>query len=129
LGSIGLRNWNGNGTDKQAYLGDLDSYYFLRQARNIIEKGTPCIAIVANDDEKSATLSSATELKSRGGFIIGIAPENNAVFDCWISVPDLGNASPIASVIPAQLLAYYLAVGLGHDPDKPRNLAKSVTVK
>jgi glucosamine--fructose-6-phosphate aminotransferase (isomerizing) len=95
----------------------------------LIEKGTPCIAIVANDEEKSAMLGSATELKSRGGFIIGIAPVNNSVFDYWIKVPDLGNASPIANVIPAQLLAYYLAVGLGLDPDKPRNLAKSVTVK
>ena len=95
----------------------------------LIEKGTPCIAIVANDEEKSAMISSATELKARGGFMIGIAPENNPVFNYWIKVPDLGNASPIVNVIPAQLLAYYLAVGLGHDPDKPRNLAKSVTVK
>lgn len=95
----------------------------------LIGKGTHCIAIVANDEEKSAVINGAIELKSRGAYVIGIAPENNPIFDYWIKVPDLGNASPIANVIPAQLLAYYLAVGLGCDPDKPRNLAKSVTVK
>ena len=69
------------------------------------------------------------EIKSRGGYIIGIAPENNEVFDYWIKVPDVGNASPIVNIIPVQLLAYYSAVEKDTDPDYPRNLAKSVTVK
>jgi glucosamine--fructose-6-phosphate aminotransferase (isomerizing) len=73
--------------------------------------------------------SNTTELKSRGAYIIGIAPENDMLFDEWIPVPDLGLASPIASLIPIQLLAYHLALLKGNDPDKPRNLAKSVTVK
>ena len=73
--------------------------------------------------------SNITELKSRGAMIIGIAPENNKIFDEWIPVPNLGLASPIGSIIPIQLLAYHLAVLRGNDPDKPRNLAKSVTVK
>ena len=95
----------------------------------LIEKGTPCIALVPNDETKRDMESNATELKSRGAFIIGIAPENNKIFDEWIRVPDLGVASPIANIIPIQLLAYHLAVLRGNDPDKPRNLAKSVTVK
>lgn len=95
----------------------------------LIEPGTPCIAIVANDSHKRDVISGAIEVKSRGGMIIGISPENNEAFDVWIKVPDCGDASPIANVIPAQLLAYHLAKLLNRDPDKPRNLAKSVTVK
>ncbi|MFH0837087.1 MAG: glutamine--fructose-6-phosphate transaminase (isomerizing) [Candidatus Aenigmatarchaeota archaeon] len=94
----------------------------------LIEQGTPCIAIVANDDTKNDVLTGALEIKSRGGYIIGIAPENNEIFDYWISVPDAGDASPIVNCIPAQLLAYYLSLELGCDPDYCRNLAKSVTV-
>ncbi len=95
----------------------------------LIEKATPCIAIVSNDEHKKDVISGAMEVKARGGFIIGISPENNQAFDYWIKVPDCGDASPIANVIPAQLLAYYLAKLLNKDLDKPRNLAKSVTVK
>ena len=95
----------------------------------LIEKGSPCIALVANDEVKDEMISNAMEIKSRGGYIIGIAPENNEVFDYWIKVPDVGNASPIVNIIPVQILAYHIAVLRGLDPDKPRNLAKSVTVK
>jgi len=95
----------------------------------LIEKGTPCIAIIANDENKTAVLTGATEIKARGGYIIGIAPENNAIFDFWIPVPDVGNASPIVNAVPGQLLAYYLGVELGYDVDFNRNLAKSVTVR
>lgn len=95
----------------------------------LIEKATPCIAIVSNDKHKKDVISGAIEIKSRGGYIIGISPENNEAFDYWIKVPDCKDASPIANVIPAQLLAYYLAKLLKRDLDKPRNLAKSVTVK
>lgn len=95
----------------------------------LIESGTPCIAIVANDDTKVDMINSATEVKARGGFVIGISPENNEVFDYWLKVPDVGNASPIVNIIPVQVLAYHLAVLRGLDPDYPRNLAKSVTVK
>src|SRR3989338_2815617 len=88
----------------------------------LIEKGTPCIALVANDETKHDTLSNAMEIRSRGGYIIGVAPENNEVFDYWIKVPDVGIASPIVNIIPIQLLAYYLAVAKGYDVDRPRNL-------
>jgi len=95
----------------------------------LIQKGTPCIALIPNDETKRDMESNTTELKSRGAYIIGIAPTHSPLFDEWIQVPDLGVASPIASLIPIQLLAYHLAVLRGNDPDKPRNLAKSVTVK
>jgi glucosamine--fructose-6-phosphate aminotransferase (isomerizing) len=95
----------------------------------LIDQGTPCIVLVANDETKTDMLNNAVEVKSRGGFIIGIAPENNEIFDAWIKVPDAGNASPIVNLIPVQLLAYYLATLRGLNPDFPRNLAKSVTVK
>ena len=95
----------------------------------LIEKDTPCIAIVANDEFKQDVLNGAAEIKLRGGYIIGVSPENHEVFDFWLPVPDAGNASPIVNTIPAQLLAYYLALERGCDPDYCRNLAKSVTVK
>ena len=91
----------------------------------LIEKGTVCI-VLGSDKE---TISNAIELQSRGATILGIAPENNDVFTHWIRVPDCSEAQPIATVIPIQLLAYYLAIKRGLDPDMPRNLAKSVTVK
>jgi len=78
---------------------------------------------------KQEIISNATEVKARGGYIIGIAPENHEVFDYWIRVPDVQDASPIVNIIPVQILSYQLAVLRENDPDMPRNLAKSVTVK
>lgn len=95
----------------------------------LITKGTPCISLVANDEVKGDVLNNTLELKARGAHIIGISPEKHEVFDEWIKVPDVGVASPLVNIIPAQLLAYYLGVLRGLDPDMPRNLAKSVTVK
>jgi len=95
----------------------------------LIDKGTPLIAFVPNDDTKENTLTNVLEVKARGGFIIGIAPENNEAFDVHIPVPDVPETSPIVNIIPVQLLAYYLGVARGNDVDMPKNLAKSVTVK
>lgn len=95
----------------------------------LIEKGTPCIALLGNDELKSDMLSNIQELKARGALIVAVAPENHSSFDLWIKVPDVGPAQPIVNIIPIQILAYYLAVLRGKDPDMPRNLAKSVTVK
>jgi glucosamine--fructose-6-phosphate aminotransferase (isomerizing) len=94
----------------------------------LIENGTPCIVFVS-DENKKEIISNAIEIKSRGGYIIGISAERNEVFDFWIKVPEVGNLNPIVQIIPIQILAYQLAVLRGCDPDKPRNLAKSVTVK
>lgn len=95
----------------------------------LISKGTPCIVLAANDETRDDIISNAMEIKARGGFIIGISPKREDVFDYWIRVPDVGNASPIVNIIPVQILAYQLAVLRKNDPDMPRNLAKSVTVK
>jgi len=95
----------------------------------LISDQTPVIALVANDSMKQEIISNATEVKARGGYIIGIAPENHEVFDYWIRVPDVQDASPIVNIIPVQILSYQLAVLRENDPDMPRNLAKSVTVK
>ena len=95
----------------------------------LIEDGTPCIVFAANDRSRASVLSNAIEMRSRGALIVGIGPEREDMFDEYVHVPDVGYASPIMNVVPAQLLAYYLAVERGLDPDRPRNLAKSVTVK
>ncbi len=95
----------------------------------LISEGTPVIALVADDGNKDAILSNAREVKARGGYIIGVAPENDEVFDYWLRVPNEDILSPIVNLIPVQILAYHLGVLRGVNPDKPRNLAKSVTVK
>ena len=93
----------------------------------LIEEGTPCIVFVSAEN-KSKILSNAEEVKSRGGYIIGVSSERDDLFDFWIKVPEAEELNPIVQIIPMQVLAYELAVLRGLDPDKPRNLAKSVTV-
>lgn len=96
----------------------------------LVEKGTPCFVFAPNDETYPEIVSNAQEIKSRGGFIVGIGPVNNSVFDVFLKTADLGPATIISQTIYMQLLAYYLALERGiKDPDKPRNLAKSVTVK
>jgi len=95
----------------------------------LVDKGTPSMVFSPLDETRDDILSGAMEMRSRGGMIIGISPEYDEVFDIHIPVADVGDASPIVNVIPAQLLGYQLALLRGYDPDKPRNLAKSVTVK
>jgi glucosamine--fructose-6-phosphate aminotransferase (isomerizing) len=95
----------------------------------LIEKGTPCVVYSPLDETRDDILSGAMELKARGGHIIGISPEDEGVFDTWLPIADVGDASPLVMAPPAQLIGYQLAVLRGLDPDKPRNLAKSVTVK
>lgn len=94
----------------------------------LIAKGTPCIVLAPEDETYDAIISNAIEIKSRGGYIIGISSKNNPAFDKWINIGDSG-LSLITHIVPMQLLAYYIAVKKNLDPDKPRNLAKSVTVK
>ena len=94
----------------------------------LIEKGTPCI-VFTSDDTENEIISSAMEIKARGAFLIGVGPKRNKVFDFFIKVHDAGDYNPIVQIIPMQILAYQLALLRGCDPDFPRNLAKSVTVK
>ena len=95
---------------------------------SLIEKATPCIVFVGKEKEK--ILANAEEIKARGGFIIGVAEKNEEIFDLWIKIPEAQGDEDllIFQIIPMQLLAYRLSVLRGNDPDKPRNLAKSVTV-
>lgn len=95
----------------------------------LISQGTPCIVFAPKDETYDAMISNTTEIKARGGYIIGIGPQNASVFDYWIEVKNLQDASVITQIIPIQILAYYLAIFKGYDADKPRNLAKSVVVK
>ncbi len=95
----------------------------------LIEKDTPCIVIAPDDETYAETISNAMEVKSRGGFIIGLSPQHNEVFDFHIPIPTHGETNAILNVIPIQIFAYYLAILRNCNPDKPRNLAKSVTVK
>lgn len=95
----------------------------------LISKGTPCMAILADDETYSDTLSGVMEMKARGGYMIGLGSNNQQIFDEFLQIPDCGIATVIPNIIIGQLIGYYLAVKKGLDPDKPRNLAKSVTVK
>jgi glucosamine--fructose-6-phosphate aminotransferase (isomerizing) len=96
----------------------------------LVEEGTPVIAICPNDYTFNETLSNATEAKARGAFIIGVSDKEDELYDAWIKIPKVDSPFyPIVSIAPLHLFAYYLALELDKNPDKPRNLAKSVTVK
>ncbi len=94
----------------------------------LIEQDIPVIVFVHNQ-RNELILSNAMEIKARGGYIIGFGTEKNEVFDYFIQIPESENLDPILMIIPLQILSYYLALERGCDPDMPRNLAKSVTVK
>ena len=95
----------------------------------LIEPGTPCLVLAPRDETYADIMSGAMQLKARGAMIVGVSPEPHEAFDAHIPVADLGPATAVVNAVPAQMLGYYLALLRGHDPDKPRNLAKSVTVK
>lgn len=95
----------------------------------LIEPGTPCIILAAPGVNYSSGISNAIELKSRGATIVGLSPEPNEVFDHYLPVSSAELCNIISYSVVGQLIAYQLALLLGRDPDKPRNLAKSVTVK
>ncbi len=94
----------------------------------LVSEGTPCIAFTSEETE-SEMLNSIMEVKARGAFVIGIGPKRSRAFDFFIKVHEAGDFNPIVQIIPMQILAYQLALLRGCDPDKPRNLAKSVVVK
>jgi len=96
----------------------------------LVEPGTPVVVICPADYTFSETLSNAIEAKSRGAYIIAVSDSESDIYDSWLKIPKVDELLyPMVAVLPLQLLAYYLAVNRGYDPDKPRNLAKSVTVK
>lgn len=96
----------------------------------LIEPGTPVVVICPDDYTHNETLNNAMEAKSRGAYIIAVSDRENEIYDFWVKIPKVDELQyPIITVVPLQLLAYYLAVSRGYNPDRPRNLAKSVTVK
>jgi len=96
----------------------------------LIDKGTPVVAICPKDYTFYEVLSNVAETKARGAFVIGISDQLEQSFDEWIKIPSVEEIFyPLVCIVPLQLMAYHFAVARGLDPDKPRNLAKSVTVK
>ena len=100
----------------------------------LIEEGIPVIALATEEDVFEKTLSNIKEVAARGARVIGIAGEGDTELikaaDQVFTIPRTHPLLTAAlSVVPLQLLAYYTALALGHDVDKPRNLAKSVTVE
>lgn len=96
----------------------------------LIEKGTPVIGIITQDRTAGLTRSNLEETEARGANTMTIVSRHLAKEDDTIVLPDVDpSLTPLLSVIPAQLLAYYTSLGKGLDVDKPRNLAKSVTVQ
>lgn len=97
----------------------------------LMEKNTFVILINPHDVTFNDTISNAHEIKARGATVIGISDRKDDVYDYWIEIPHLKEEAyyPIVEVIPLQILAYQLALAKNVDPDYPRNLAKSVTVR
>jgi len=100
----------------------------------MIDKNFPSVVIAPKDSVYEKMISNIQEIKARKGKIIAITTEGNIemgqLADDVIYIPKtLEMLTPILSVVPLQLFAYYIAVLKGLDPDKPRNLAKSVTVE
>ena len=104
------------------------------QPGGIIDKEMPVIAICTKSDEYDKMISNIREVGSRNAIVIGIIDKENEhvkdYLDYSITVPSTSkDFTPIINQIPLQLLAYHCAVFRGCDVDKPRNLAKSVTVE
>jgi glucosamine--fructose-6-phosphate aminotransferase (isomerizing) len=102
---------------------------------SLIEPGFPVVFICAKDETHKTLIGNIMEMKARGASIIALVEEGDdeikKLADDYIEVPKgiPEVLSPIPYVVPLQLLAYYMAIERGCNPDKPRNLAKSVTVK
>lgn len=101
----------------------------------LIEDGIPVIALATQDNLLEKTVSNIKEVKARGAEVMALTYEEHVAdlmrsVDQVFAIPKtLPLLTPALSVIPLQLLAYYASLALGHDVDKPRNLAKSVTVE
>ena len=101
---------------------------------SLIEEGTPVISIVTDGNIAEKTISNIKETKARGSYVILIKRKSinvpESAYDELIEIEDLSDlAESILTIVPLQLLAYFVAYKKGYDIDKPRNLAKSVTVE
>lgn len=98
----------------------------------LIENMTPVVAIMTQKDLYDKMLSNIQEVKARGAYILAVTNDNEKIkfADDTIQIPEFCQMlTPILAVIPLQILAYYTSYLKGYDVDKPRNLAKSVTVE
>ena len=98
----------------------------------LIENGVTVIASATDEKTTPKTISNLEEVATRGANVILVTNQeiNNSNFNNIIKIPECSSLiSPVLSVIPLQLLAYYIAKNKNLDVDKPRNLAKSVTVE
>ena len=102
---------------------------------SLIEEGFPVVFACPKDDTHKTVIGNIMEMKARGAHIIAIIEEGDNdiknLADDYIEVPKgiPSVLSPIPFIVPLQLLAYYTTLEKGYNPDMPRNLAKSVTVK
>jgi len=96
----------------------------------LMDKNTDVIILNPSDSTYNDTISNVHEIRARGAKVIGISDKYNEVYNNWIKIPKVNEALyPLIEVIPLQILAYHAALKRNADPDYPRNLAKSVTVK
>ena len=97
----------------------------------LMDESSYVIVINPEDDTFQDNLSNIQEVKARGAKIIGLSNIHHDTYDYWIKIPKITQSIlyPLIEIIPFQLLAYYVALERGADPDYPRNLAKCVTVK
>ena len=100
----------------------------------LIDRGMPVVFVAPRDSTTDKVIANIEEVRSRGGHVIAIATDGDrelaSVADDVIFVPPVLPAlSPLVTTVPLQLIAYHAALLRGHDVDRPRNLAKSVTVE
>ncbi|HKU49559.1 MAG TPA: SIS domain-containing protein, partial [Nitrososphaera sp.] len=97
----------------------------------LMDRNAVVFVLNPEDETYCDTLSSAHEVKARGAKIIGISNTAHEVYDAIIEIPKMDNELlyPLVEIVPLQLFSYYLALQNNTDPDFPRNLAKSVTVR
>jgi len=99
----------------------------------IVEQDFPVVIIAPNDWTAKKMLSSTEEMRARGAFIVSVTEDNHEIIErsdySFILPTSLSLLRPITYTLPLQMLAYYAAVQRGFDPDKPKNLAKTVTVE
>jgi len=98
-------------------------------AITLMAEGVPVVVVTSQDESVSDVGNAVSEVKARGATVYGIGSAKNEQFSEFVEIPNTGETSALFNVTVLQLLAYYMAVNLGHDVDKPRNIAKSVTVK
>ena len=100
----------------------------------LIEENLPVVTLITQSELVEKSISNIKEVKARGAYTIVITDEVagmiDEVADATVRIPSISDLyAPILAVLPQQILAYKVSVLLGNDVDKPRNLAKSVTVE